>query len=352
MKAPICFSTWPTGHSTGPSDFPRSSILQSQGKGVGQDATSPTKAPNTAVTPVKYRSQAAVVVSCRVITTEDLASALANAAGRDRSSLVDGCSLQGLCQAEQEEFSASEQCSDTTSETSSGSLAVSVNPMYSSAPEDEGVESVISSGENGRRYFSDETARSSVVTGAQDQEDYEYSRSKCPPADVGADQRKNNGRSGEAIDNGDHGGCDQAGSSKCLSNVRGASLASKCFEELEVSWRENRGCEDANKHHWRDRSASNPRTPGAYVAREGCTCSQSILKNNRLTQVFHAGQRVNQPVFVFVCVPLSADWASTRYDCQFLSPSSCLRVGSRELGSSVPSRVSPRFLHSQGESGA
>ena len=69
---------------------------------------------------------------------------------------------------------------------------------------------------------------------------------------------------------------------------------------------------------------------------------------------------------VCVCVwsSLSADWASTGYGCQsclwsaeqgkrnFPCPRSRLRVWSRELGSAVPSRVSPLVLHTQAESGA
>ena len=67
-----------------------------------------------------------------------------------------------------------------------------------------------------------------------------------------------------------------------------------------------------------------------------------------------------------VCVwsSLSADWASTGYGCQsclwsaeqgkrgFLCPRSRLRVCYRELGSAVPSLVSPLVLHTQAESGA
>ena len=60
---------------------------------------------------------------------------------------------------------------------------------------------------------------------------------------------------------------------------------------------------------------------------------------------------------------LSADWVSTAYGCQsclwlaeqgkwnFTCPRSRLRVWSRELGSVIPSRVSPLILHTQPESG-
>ena len=67
-----------------------------------------------------------------------------------------------------------------------------------------------------------------------------------------------------------------------------------------------------------------------------------------------------------VCVwsSLSADWASTWYGCQpcsgsaeqgkwrFPCPRSRLRVWSRELGSAVPSCVSPLIHHTRAESGA
>ena len=72
------------------------------------------------------------------------------------------------------------------------------------------------------------------------------------------------------------------------------------------------------------------------------------------------------PFSVYMCVwtSLSADWASTGYGYQsrlwsaeqgkrnFPCPRSRLRVWSRELGSAVPSRVSPLVLHTQAESGA
>ena len=63
-------------------------------------------------------------------------------------------------------------------------------------------------------------------------------------------------------------------------------------------------------------------------------------------------------------IKTSADWASIRYGCQSFSWSaekgkrnfpcsrSRLRIWSRELGSAVPSCVSPFVLHTQAESGA
>ena len=69
-------------------------------------------------------------------------------------------------------------------------------------------------------------------------------------------------------------------------------------------------------------------------------------------------------VCVCVWLSLSAHWASTRYGCQsclwsaqqgkrdFLCPRSRLRVWSCNLGSAVPSHVSPLILHTKVESSA
>ena len=77
-----------------------------------------------------------------------------------------------------------------------------------------------------------------------------------------------------------------------------------------------------------------------------------------------AWTRVESRFLVCVWSSLSADWASNWYGWQsclwsagqgkrnFPCPRSRLRVWSRELGSAVPSRVSPLVLHTQAESGA